>query len=209
MTPLPPVANCIKYQQSWHIDFNLSAEAVLHFSISGGPPNASQAAALAASYQAAAVSDFKALMNPSSAVGLGTVTDISSDTGVQATAGEVTAGTRSGTPNAAAVSLVANHQISRRYRGGKPRTYCPWGNAEDLESMGTWTPTFLTNSATAWSSFITTCLSASSGGVATVDFVCVSYFLNKEPRSTPLMETINLTTSRTRVGSQRKRNKTA
>lgn len=210
MPPLPVVANVLKAQQGWHVGNNIRAENVLHFQYSGGPPTATACAALAADIQAAFVTAWKTLTHPSNSIGTCTVTDIASTTGAQGTGGAVTAGTLTSSHElTASAAFVMNHQIARRYRGGKPRTYLPVYASEELLTPGTWTATNVTGGASAWSTMMTTILSSSSGGVTLTAFVCVSYFTGGSLRGTPLVEVVQQSVGRTTVGSQRRRLKGA
>lgn len=207
--PLPPVPNCIKASINWQLDVNLGAMSNLHFLYTGGHPSGSDCAGLAADIQAAAVTEFKPLIPSIVKLGLVTVTDIDSTSGAQGTGGSITAGTRTGSSNDAASSVVMQHNIARRYRGGKPRSYAPFGVNADYNTMGTWQPTFLNTCASNWNAFITTCLAASVGTTVLAQYVNVSYFSGKALRPTPHTDPIVTTTARTRVGSQRRRLKTA
>jgi hypothetical protein len=209
MAPLPPVANTLKYTQGWHIGNNTTAESILHFTYTGGAPSAADCAALAVTFQGAAATDLKPQMHSANSVGLGTVLDIASNTGAFATAGSVTAGTLAGTHLTGATCVVMNHAIARHYRGGKPRTYAPLGEYEKLNTSGQWSTTFQTAVDSAWQSFITACLAASSGSTTISHFVNVSYYNNKAQRVTPVVDTINQSVMRLIVGTQRRRMATA
>jgi hypothetical protein len=209
MAPLPPVANVIKYSQSWHIQGNLTAETILHFSYTGGPPSTSACQALAADIQAAAVTNLKASMSTVIQLGLGTVLDLNSSSGAEGQGGSVTSGTLATLSNPASTCVVMNHQIARRYRGGKPRSYLPFGTASQVNTLGTWTPAFVTSTTTAWENFITTAIAAASGGTTLAEFVNVSYHSNKAVRPTPVVDPIVASLARQRIGTQRRRNKTA
>lgn len=209
MPPLPPVADVVKYTQSWHISTNIKAESILHFSYTGSAPDGSACAALAADIQAAAVSEFKSLMNTSAFVGPGTILDLATNTGASGSGGTTTVGTRTGAGNPASTCVVMLHSIARRYRGGKPRTYLPFGVVGDFATQGTWDSTLLTAVASAWSSFITTAIAASSGGCDLSEFVNVSYVTGGAPRTTPHVDTISASVPRIPIGTQRRRLKGA
>lgn len=209
MAPLPPVPDVIKASLNWQIQGNHTAESILHFVYAGGPPSSSVCSALAADIQAAAVSNLKALLPIGTLLGQCTVLDLASATGAQGVGGTATAGTRSGQPLVASTCVVMNHSIARRYRGGKPRSYCPFGIATDPQTAGTWQAGFLTTVNTAWSTFITTALAAASGGVTLTEFASVSYYHAKVLRTTPVVDPITQSLARTRIGTQRRRNKTA
>lgn len=209
MTPLPPVADVLKYTQNWEIGSNHKAESILYFQYTGGPPSTSACQALAADIQAAMVSDCKALMSSAWIIGPGTVLDINSNTGAEGTGGTPNNGTRTGSAQIASACVVINHAITRRYRGGKPRTYAPFLTETDLLTVGTWQSSSLTAVTTGWASFVTTALASSSGGVSLTAYGAVSYFLNGAPRTTPVFEPITASSARQVIGSQRRRLKGA
>lgn len=209
MTPLPPVADALKVTQGWQIGNNLKAESILHFAYTGSSPDSSACVALAADINAAAATEFKGLMVETNAVGLTTVLDINSDSGAAGTGGEVTPGTLDVEPYPASTAIVINHAIARRYRGGKPRTYAPFGSSNNLLTAGTFNTTFTGDVTTAWASFITSCLAASSGGCDISTYISVSYFADKVLRETPHVDTITSSLARQAVGTQRRRNKNA
>lgn len=209
MTPLPPVTNVLKYTQDFHIGSNLLAECIFHFQYTGGPPSAGDCQTLAADIQGSAATNFKTHMSNLSYVGLGTVLDLNSDTGADGQGGTVTEGTLSTLANPASTALVVNHSIARRYRGGKPRSYLPFGTANELNSPGTWTSTFASASVASFGTWITACLAFSSGGTSISEYVSVSYFSGGAMRVTPHVDPIVNSLPRTRVGTQRRRNKTA
>src|SRR6202035_2060315 len=49
---------------------------------------------------------------------------------------------------------LLNFTISRRYRGGKPRTYNPWGAQPDLTSSQRWGSSFITECESKWAAFV-------------------------------------------------------
>lgn len=207
---LPPVPNTIKVQQGWHVGNNVRAENVLHFEVSGGPPSATVCAALAADIAGQFVTSWKSLTHPSNSIGTCTVTDISSTSGLSGVGGTVTAGTlASSHVLIASSSVVMNHQIARRYRGGHPRSYLPVYASEELQSPGTWSATNVSGANSTWASMITAILAFSSGGVSISSFVCVSYYAGGALRATPLVETITSSLASSKVGSQRRRIKGA
>lgn len=148
-------------------------------------------------------------MGTNNKIGLGTVLDLASSTGASGQGGITTGGTLATLAVPASTCVVVNHQIARRYRGGKPRTYCPFGTANEMNSEGTWTAAFTGNVSTSFASFLTTALAASSGGVTLTHFVNVSYYHNGALRGTPAVDNIVQSLARQAIGTQRRRNKGA
>lgn len=209
MPPLPPAANTLKCSLGWGIGGNSTAETILHFTYSGGTPSASDCAGFAADFQAAAVTNLKALITVDGSIRPCTVQDLNTSSGFSGIGGSTTAGTRTGGALSGGTCVVMNHAIARRYRGGKPRSYCPFGTTAELQSLGTWTSSFLTTVNSDWSAFITACKAATVSGITITNFVNVSYHNNKALRPTPVIDPILASSPRLRLGSQRRRLKTA
>lgn len=209
MAPLPPVANVVKATFDWHVGSNVGAQNILHFQYSGGHPSASDCSSLAATFQAALVSELKGYLHTSNSIGQCTVQDIDSNTGAEGFGGTVTAGTLSGSYLGASICAVMNHSIARRYRGGKPRSYLPLGSSSEAATAGTWVGGMVTSVSADFEDFITSCLAATAGTTDITHFVSVSYYFNKALRTTPVVDVISQSALRTRMGSQRRRLKTA
>lgn len=209
MPPLPPVTDVVKVNLGWGIGNNANAESILHFGYSGSPPAVLDCETIASAIQSAAITHLGPLISAYSSIQHVTVLDLNSNTGNEGTGGTPTSGTLSGTYLSANACVVINHQIARRYRGGHPRSYCPFGVQASLSSAGQWSSTFRSTVLTDWTAFITACTSVTGGATALNEFVCVSYYNDKTLRVTPLVEPITGYVVRGRVGSQRRRTKTA
>jgi hypothetical protein len=142
-------------------------------------------------------------------IGLVTVLDLNSNTGAEGIGGAAATGTRAGSSIPASNCVVLNHNIARRYRGGHPRTYAPFGANADTATTGTWGGTFLNTCQTNFNAWVAGCLTTSTGGVSLVQYGSVSYFSGGHLRGTPVWDPILSTTSRSRIGSQRRRLLTA
>jgi hypothetical protein len=205
MPPLPNAAQVLKVNLGWIDEGDVSAENVLHFKYTGGPPTGAQCATMAAAINAAQDSDFASLLHSTRSIGLCTVRDLTSDMGGEGTAGTVAAGTRAGTQLAPATSVLMNHQIARHYRGGKPRTYLPLGASGDITS-GRWLGSFLTDVTTAWVNFISTVLGSGTG--CSIIYLCnLSYHSGGALRAVPVTDEVQSSSANPLIGSQRRRNR--
>jgi hypothetical protein len=119
------------------------------------------------------------------------------------------------------VAVLVNYLISRRYRGGKPRAYLPWGDAGQLTSRQSWSGTFVTAVDSAFSTFYAAVIGLSAGSTTITDHVNVSYYdgftVVTDPvthrarnvptlRGTPIVDVILSFAANPRPGSQRRRN---
>jgi hypothetical protein len=132
-----------------------------------------------------------------------------------------TLGTESGAPLSAATAVLQNLNISRRYRGGKPRTYWPLFNSTDLSNPGEWGAANLTAFNTAMTAHRADILAATEGSTIMLNQVNVSYVdgytwvsygtplkWRREAtyRATPLIDVINGWAANLKPASQRRRN---
>jgi hypothetical protein len=85
-------------------------------------------------------------------------------------------GSRVGAPIAAGSAAMIQYVIARRYRGGKPKGFWPFGVAGDLTNSSTWGSTFLTNVASDWNAFIAAVNGAGWTGAGALNHVNVSYY---------------------------------
>jgi hypothetical protein len=91
------------------------------------------------------------------------------------------AGTRSGTAMPINACMLINFQLGRRYRGGKPRIYAPWGVTADLNTPEKWSSSFVSASTAAWIAFITNTSGVLAGGTSVAGQENVSYYAGVEP----------------------------
>lgn len=146
--------------------------------------------------------------------------DLTSD---EAAVGEVGA-TVSGSVDSAALSadacVVQSLDISRRYRGGHPRTYWPLGSAADLVSNQAWSTTAVASFAAAIGAFATATQGITISGTNIGSQLNISYYQGFTPvlnpitgryrnvpklRVTPAVDDISSFRIESYVGSQRRR----
>jgi hypothetical protein len=148
------------------------------------------------------------------------VEDLSSSSGATAVANTSWAGTRAGTEIAAQVAMDIRYLIARRYRGGKPKGFWPFGVQADQVDVSHWVTAFASTSATDFAAFITAIVGAGWAGAGTLTHVNVSYYAGFTAIARPPFRTRNVNTLRpggpitdlvtgyqadTQFGSQRRR----
>jgi hypothetical protein len=148
------------------------------------------------------------------------VLDLATSTGAEGQVSNTFAGTRAGTENFANVCVNIAGQIARRYRGGKPRSFPPFGVQADLASPKAWTTTLQTAVNTSWANFITAVSALTQGTTVVGHQLNVSYYQGygtavthpsgrvTQPlklRTTPVTDQIVTNTMSIRPGSQRRR----
>jgi hypothetical protein len=87
-----------------------------------------------------------------------------------------TDGSNAGTDNSAQLAYLVSMSIARRYRGGKPKTFLPYGTATDLASVGAFTSGFQTAVTAGWNAFIAEITALTPGGCVISGQVNVSYY---------------------------------
>jgi len=126
-----------------NVDNDVNAENVLHFKYSGGPPSTTDCATLAADVAASWGANLKSLASTNIQLDTVIMTDLASSSGFQGGNNPNTIGTRAGGFIGAGMATLVNHAIVRRYRGGKPRTYLPFGVTTDLNGMSAWAAAYV------------------------------------------------------------------
>ena len=147
-----------------------------------------------------------------------TCTDLTSSTSPEGYQAVDYAGTRSGGMTAGVCTVISG-EISRRYRGGHPRNYWPFGGTGDLADAQSWSDDYLDACETAWQAFLTATPGCFPSGITYVGFRNVSYFegftnhtypsgrVRSIPtvRGTPVVDAIGSYVIRPYIGSQRRR----
>lgn len=221
MPALPAVPGVLRIIFDWTVGSDITVGCRLFYAYTGAAPSSADCLSLATDIHGYAVDSLNPLLSSGQFLDSVRVTDMASDTGGDATYALVSAGTRAGSQNPASVCIVEQHKITRRYRGGKPRTYWPFGVDEDLLTPQLWTTTFVAAMNSGFAAF-TAAVSALTAGTTDVnDQVNVSYYsgftpvLNPVTGRTrdvpklrvggPVTDTINSSIADQTIGSQRRR----
>ena len=147
------------------------------------------------------------------------VLDIATDAGAFGTWQGTNAGTGSGAGVQAQVAINVEYTLSRRYRGGKPRTFWPGGSSSQLADAAHWLDSFVTSFNTAVTGFYNAIEALSIGAMGGLNHVNVSYYQSFKnvtnssgrTRAAPTYRTVALVDNITgyavkaKVGSQRRR----
>lgn len=189
-------------------------------SYSGTAPSNADLATFDAAISTAFGTNLKSLLDTASLLSQVASVDLSSSTAAVDSSTVSVAGTRGATILPAEVALVSSYRIARRYRGGHPRGYWPFGIETDLSTRRTWTGSFVTACNTGLANFFTAVAAAGWSGAGTLLHVNVSYYAGfhvvTSPttgrarnvptlRGTPVVDTITSVFTQQRVGSQRRR----
>lgn len=230
MPALPDIANVIKHSMHWAIEGDPLADTILHYHYTSGPPDDTDLTAYLVAMDAAVTADLAPLYQSGIQYLGSDVRDLSNDMGGRAVSSAAIAGTRTGTKLAPGSCALANYIIRRTYRGGKPRSYWPFGVSGDVATTGLWADAFVAAAQTGILDYLQTAL-ATFGGM-TIDTQCqVSYYgppnriitsgstgrartvstRRDAPGGTghPIVDTITNAIVSKVIGSQRRRNRNA
>jgi hypothetical protein len=221
---LPDVPDVVRVELFYNADADTKALTRHYFGYTGGAPSGADAVTLAGEILAIAATAFAPMMNVNSALTDCQVTDLSSMTGGQGGAAGITAGSRAGGQIPPGAALVISHLIDRRYRGGKPRTYMPWGVSSDITSGGLWSLDFVADALAAWETFTSNVEGQTGGSTVMGVLKNVSYYEGytlgpaspggyrkriPTPRVEPIVDDVNSSAAKLLIGSQRRRNRDA
>jgi hypothetical protein len=134
-----------------------------------------------------------------------TATDLSSDMGLSSESAASGEGTRVGEFIGANMAVLLSYTTARRYRGGHPRTYLPFGTALDVENPQQWADAFVAAVTAAWDDQILAMLDVTGGGQAITSQVQVSYITAGAPRVVPITDQLTFTGADKEIASQRRR----
>lgn len=219
MPPLPSPGAVIKVALKVQDLASIDAGSSFHLAYSGGPPNSTDMNDLATAINTAYEDNWLGNLHEDEALVLVTCTDLSSATGAIGTNSTSRAGTLSGTQLPSSICGLINHQINRRYRGGKPKTFMRAGVAESLDQTNQWEGSFVTSMLDSWEAFIAAVIATTGMSITITNIVNVSYYEGftvfttpggraknlSTLRTTPLVNPIVASTVPAKVGSQRRR----
>ncbi len=142
----------IRVQWGWKLGSDLNAQTRCFFSYTGTAPDDASCATIAGLIYTNGVTNLVPLLGTESSFSAVKVTDLTTTSSGVGEHLHDTTGTRSGSDTPAGAAVLMNIQISRRYRGGKPRVYWPFGTASDIDTPTNWlsgsVSAFLTGIAT-------------------------------------------------------------
>lgn len=219
MPPLPSPGRVLKVDFTISDSSSIQASSRFFLEYTGGPPNTTDLNTLSTAVAAAWVSNMATYTHSSDHLVAVEITDLLSPTGAVGTWTGSDAGTSGGNQLTASVCAVINHAISRRYRGGRPRTYVRMGASTNLTGQNEWNPTAITNFKAAWQAWVAAILATTGLSITLTNVVNVSYYAGftvftspsgrarniPTPRVTPLLDNITNSSVSPKLGSQRRR----
>lgn len=218
MPALPTVPNVLRAKLKWSVSTDVLVSTTLYFGYSGPAPDNAGALSFATTFAAAFAAPETLWDHDTTFLGC-EVTDLSSVSGGVGEHDVSVAGNLA-EPISGASCVLLNYQIARRYRGGRPRSYFPFGDATTIGNRQTWGATFVSNVESNMASAFAACIGATAGSTTITNHVNVSYYdgftvvtsptsgrARNVPklRTTPVVDTISSFSVSTRIANQRRR----
>lgn len=147
-----------------------------YFTYTGTAPSNATCIAIATAIRGAAVTDLIPLLSSACAMAQVTVTDLTSPTSGFGEYATETSGSRSGAILPASTCALLSCKVERRYRGGKPRVYFPFGTQPDLQDQQTWNSAFASAFDTGLTNYVAAVKAIVISGTTISQFVNISYY---------------------------------
>lgn len=186
MPALPNVPDVLRFEFKHTVSTDLDVLCRLFFHNAGTAPTNANCVSIATLAQDAWNSNLAAFANDDVVIALCTVTDLTSPTAGTGSHVSADAGTRGTGFLAGGTATLLNYTIGRRYRGGKPRSYWPFGVTGDLNGPNLWSTTYTGDLFTAYGAFLTALLAITTGGVDLDAQVNISYYEGFAPLQNPV-----------------------
>lgn len=175
MGKLADAANVLKLLLHWQVGADLNVSTRLFNQYTGSPPSSNALLTWLGQVNTAANANLVPLLGPGNLYKGSSVQDLTSVTSGQASAPASNGGTRTGGILPASACVLFNVNIARRYRGGKPRYYFPWGVTQDLATEQQWTSTFTALCNTNMNAFLAA-IQVPVGSATVTNTVNVSFY---------------------------------
>lgn len=147
-----------------------------YLSYTGSAPSGANCTTLATDVAAAYSTDLAALAHSTVLLKEVDVLDIATRSGLSGQWTGSTPGTNSGTVLPIQTALNVEYGIARRYRGGKPRGFWPFGSYADLADQSHWTSAFLTAADSAFPAFFSALEALDIGSMGTLAHINLAYY---------------------------------
>lgn len=221
MPALPAVPKTLKLSLNYTYQSDTSAGSRIFITYAGGSPTSAQLSTFCTAVRTAWNANLAGLHQGNVILTSVFAEDLNSSSGAIGLDNTPVSGTRAGGGVPAGTCLMIQHLIARRYRGGKPKSFLPFGVASDLNTAQTWTAAFVNACITGWTNFIAAVIAApwAAGGPLTQSNVSyysgftvvtnpITHRARNVPtlRGTPVIDTVTAFNVETGIASQRRRN---
>ncbi len=218
--PLPAAGNVVKIQLDWTTGNPTNISSHFYMSYTGVGTDPGDLTGIAIGVANAYDAHLSTLCSTGITFDQATVIDCSTSPGMAGSDTATVAGIRSGNIPTDATAVNLKLAIARRYRGGKPKIFLPFGVVGDLSNPATWDAALLSAVDTQWASFITACKAISGTALSLVAQSSISYFKGytartnpvtgrlyyvATPRAVPVVDLVLSAQAQARVAQQRRR----
>lgn len=220
MPALPSVPNVVRVDWLWDDGSDNNVSTRNYFRYSGSAPTSADCVTLAADIYAD-MSAHDDLWSAATVLTGTRVIDLSSPSGGVGEHAQSTPGTIAFNELPGGVAMLVNYVIGRRYRGGKPRSYFPFGSSEQIFTRQQWQAAFVTAVDSGLAAYFSAVIGTTVGGTTLTEHVNISYYegftvvtnpvthrARNVPtvRAVPVVDNILSFAASSRPASQRRRN---
>lgn len=171
-----PASPCVRVALDYLATDSTEAGSRFYLSYSGAAPSAGNCVTLAGDIATAWNTDLASLVSSEFSLVNVDVQDLATETGAHGAATVSHPGTMSGEGEPSQVATNVEFNISRRYRGGKPRMYLPAPSNSAQLDQAHWTDDFVGDVNTGMAAFFTAIGALSVGSMGDLAHVSLSYY---------------------------------
>jgi hypothetical protein len=176
MPALPDVPNVIRLDFTYSIGEDNAAKCRFFTRYSGTAPSDTDMAAVLTAVSAAYTAHLQSASTDAVILTQIDATDLTSPTAAAATLGTAIVGSNAETPVPASSCTLVSHTVSRRYRGGHPRVYWPFGGVQSMHDGQSWDADYIGAINTDIDAFMAAIKLITWTGATIADIVNVSFF---------------------------------
>ncbi len=204
MPPLPAVAGVLKCELAHQLG-DAPVINILHWKYSGSQGTPADLNLIASNIATAWEDNVLNLLSNQLILRVVSLIDLTSDTAPVGEAVVLATGSGTGVVLSAGSAVVISHHISRRYRGGHPRTYLGGVVQGDLSTPQQLNSANVTAFNSGWADFVAAVVADSETHFTPLAPVSVSYRSSGAVRVTPVVDPILSSACQPRICSQRRR----
>jgi len=219
MPALPDVPAVLRIDMHFIMSNDDFAKCRFFLKYAGSPPTNTELDTLATLVRTEFTTNLAGLVSVDTSLNRVDITDLSSPTSAVGSDTFNVPGTLAGNVTPSSVCVLESLTISRRYRGGHPRIYWPFGNSTKLTDEQRWDLTFIGVVTTDLHNFYAGIEAGVWSGGISLQQVNVSYYQGftthtgttgrvrnvSTPRTTPVVDVVSGDIVRDGIASQRKR----
>jgi len=220
MPALPAVPKTLKVAAIWSDGINTDIVTRWYMQYTGSAPSSTQLNSMCGAMADDIATHFDYATVDALTLGRVHAIDLTSATAAEGDDLGARVGTNTSAPNPIDVAQVISYEIARRYRGGHPRGYWPFGSSDALSNPQRWEATYLASVQTNIEALFVALAGEVWSGGGTLQHVNVSYFhgftVVTDPitgrarnvptvRGTPLVDAVTAYVARAHIGTQRRR----